>query len=719
MEPLLTGSQPRKGANIFVVLADNSQSLNIRDADSGASRADSMRDVLRDRSNWQTRLGQDYDQRDYIFDTHLRSIDRFEAMDFAGTSSSLNSSLNSIARRFRGLPVAGIFLLSDGNATDTSKVEWADLPPIYPVLPPSRGALKDIAVTRVTQSQTNFEAAPVVLQTEVVANGFQGQSVVATVLDDSDKEIERQEAHVSAEGTPLHFRFQIRPDHAGLSFYRVRVRAASETGRADAATSEQTLANNSRVVVVDRGGGPYRVLYVSGRPNWEFKFLRRAISEDEEVQLVGLVRVARRQARFDFRDMRNQPNNLFSGFNPDTADTAERRDQPVVVRLGTDDKEELRTGFPQTAAEIYRYHAVILDDLESAFFTQDQLALLRNFVNRRGGGLLMLGGPDSFAEGRYDRTPVGELLPVYLDRPGTGVPDQEYRLSLTREGWLQPWVRTRRTEEEENRRLSTMASFLTVNTVSRIKPGASVLAEVSNAAGQTFPALAVQQFGRGRSAALLLGDFWRWGLKREDPRENDFDRAWRQTVRWLVADVPQRLDVRTRSQSGPTSSTIEIAVRAFDPEYLPLDNAKVAVRVTQPNKEEINLAAEPSNEEAGLYVARYVPKRPGGYRATATVTAPDGSPVGQRETGWAVQPEADEFAHLEPNRAYLEEIAANTKGQTVSSDQLDSFVAGLWSRGAPITESWVAPLWHNVLYFLITIFCLAAEWGLRRMNGLA
>ena len=53
--------------------------------------------------------------------------------------------------------------------------------------------------------------------------------------------------------------------------------------------------------MVDRGGGPYRVLYVCGRPNWEFKFLRRALSEDEQVELVGLVRIARREPKFSFR----------------------------------------------------------------------------------------------------------------------------------------------------------------------------------------------------------------------------------------------------------------------------------------------------------------------------------------------------------------------------------------------------------------------------------
>ena len=59
--------------------------------------------------------------------------------------------------------------------------------------------------------------------------------------------------------------------------------------------------------------------------------------------------------------------------------------------------EPLRTDWPAGVV-----HAVVLDDLESAFFTQDQLTLLRNFVSYRGGGFLMLGGPDAFADGKYD-----------------------------------------------------------------------------------------------------------------------------------------------------------------------------------------------------------------------------------------------------------------------------------------------------------------------------
>ena len=102
----------------------------------------------------------------------------------------------------------------------------------------------------------------------------------------------------------------------------------------------------------------------------------------------------------------------------------------------------------------------------------------------------------------------------------------------------------------------------------------------------------------------------------------------------------------------------------------------------------------------------------------ATAAAPDGAAVGEREAGWAAQPAADEFARMEPDREWLESIATRTKGEMVDGDRLQAFVSSLSSRDAPINEPWISPLWHQPLYFLIAIACLAAEWGLRRVHGL-
>src|SRR4029077_2982330 len=134
-------------------------------------------------------------------------------------------------------------------------------------------------------------------------------------------------------------------------------------------------------------------------------------------------------------------NPLFRGFGNQSKDEVERYDQPVLVRLNTKDQFELRDGFPKTPEDLYGYHAIILDDLESEFFTADQMSLLQKFVSERGGGFLMLGGRNPFGQGGSARAAVGVMLPVYVDKGPAPPHGASLRLNFTREVCLQPWAR--------------------------------------------------------------------------------------------------------------------------------------------------------------------------------------------------------------------------------------------------------------------------------------
>ena len=82
--------------------------------------------------------------------------------------------------------------------------------------------------------------------------------------------------------------------------------------------------------------------------------------------------------------------------------------------------DELVGGFPKTREELFAYRALILGSVEAASFSPDQLRMIADFVSKRGGGLLMLGGRRSFAEGGWAGTPVGEVLPVDVRQRGAG-----------------------------------------------------------------------------------------------------------------------------------------------------------------------------------------------------------------------------------------------------------------------------------------------------------
>jgi uncharacterized membrane protein len=679
-------------------------------------------------SPWLGALEETFEVRRYLFDRRLETTKDFSELAFEGRATALGAALRALAERFHDRPLAGILLLTDGNATDLSAPpDLAGLPPIYPVALGRTEPIKDLAVQQARATQTDFEDAPVSVQVDVQAGGYAAQGIVAQVLDASGRAAAEQTMRARRDSDQLVFRFQLRPDKPGLAFYKVQVRAKNELGATNLADGEATLANNSAVVAVDRGRGPYRILYVAGRPNWEFKFLNRALQEDEQLQLVGLIRVARREPKFNFIGRAGESSNpLFRGFSAQSPEEVERYDQPVLVRLNTRDALELRGGFPRAPEDLYAYQAVIVDDLEAEFFTPDQATLLQKFVSERGGGFLMLGGMECFQEGKYQRTPIGDMLPVYLDHGEPVRPSGPVRLALTREGLLQSWARLRDNEADEKARLQTMAPFQVLNALREVKPGASVIATVEDTAGKAFPALVVQRFGRGRTAALTVGDVWRWGFHDADAHR-DMDKAWRQLARWLVTDVPNRVDVAAEREPADPNGAVKLRVRARDPKFQPLDNAAVTLEVQPvmaegvagPQTNAIRLRAEPAAEEPGLYEATYIPRFTAGYKVTACVTNAEDVEVGRAETGWSTDLAAEEFRSLSPNLPLLESLARKTGGEMLRPDQLAEFVRRLPQRRAPVMETWTYPFWHTPAMLGFALACLLGEWGLRRWKGWA
>ena len=729
-EPLWSGRHVKSGANLFLVIADNSSGMNIRDQDMILSRGEILQSAFHaDKSDWLGTLADNFQIREYLFDSQLRRTTDFSELLFDGKASAIGGILQTIAQRYRSRPLAGVLLMTDGNATDMGEqfYDLSGVPPVYPVVVGADRPQKDISLTNVSVSQTSFEDAPVTIQADVEASGYAGKTVTLDLVESSGKVVEQQTRNISRNDEKHTFRFHVRPDRSGILFYHLN---AAEEDAQDAspdqpeAPSEATLTNNTHTLVVDRGKGPYRILYVTGRPNWEYKFLRRAISQDEQVQLVGLLRVARREPKYEWRGRTGEVNNpLYRGFDNKDAEQEEQYDQPVLVRLGTRDETELRDGFPKKAEDLFGYHAVILDDVEAEFFTQDQMELLRRFVAERGGGFLMLGGAESFREGDFNRTPIGQMLPVYLDRlpqteTGTGT---KIHFNLTREGWLQPWARLRDNEQDEQQRLSAMPAFRVLNRLGAVKPGARVVATVGDDSDGQFPALVVQRYGSGRSAALTVGDIWRWGMKQPEIRD-DMNKFWRQTLRWLVADVPNRISFQAAQKRDQANQPVVFGVRVRNKDFEPMDDVSITIEASDPNGQTVKLTAEPVLSETGLFEATYVPRRDGSYFARAVVTDADGLNLGDAENGWTVDLQAREFQSIRTNRPLLERIAGFTGGRVVELDNLDSFARSLPSLNAPVMDTWIRPLWdlRGILpaVFLFVLMCFVGEWALRRWKGM-
>ena len=275
-----------------------------------------------------------------------------------------------------------------------------------------------------------------------------------------------------------------------------------------------------------------------------------------------------------------------------------------------------------------------------------------------------------------------------------------------------------------------MPGFQVVHSSREIKPGASVLATVSSSDEQSFPALVVQRFGFGRSAALMVGDMWHWGMK-DETAQKDLGKAWRQLLRWLVSDVPSRIAIVAEPSASGNLTEVRLTVKVRDEEYKPSDNATVRLTIrpvnltSSPGKtgksvetNYVQLTAESSAANPGIYETTFIAREAGAYSAEAFVTQADGKIIGQAATGWSSDPAAEEFRSLKPNVALLKAIARRTGGEVIDVNNLEKFVRELPERHAPITETWSYPLWHKSVVFLFVLGCFIAEWGIRRWKGL-
>ena len=132
--------------------------------------------------------------------------------------------------------------------------------------------------------------------------------------------------------------------------------------------------------MVNVGSEARRILYLEGEPRWEYKFIREAEQDDRMVQITSMVR------------------------------TTENK----TYRQGIVDVKDLADGFPTRAEDLFAYQGLVIGSLEAGYFNPSQQALIREFVDRRGGGLLLLGGQFALADGGWNASNLTDLLPTIL-----------------------------------------------------------------------------------------------------------------------------------------------------------------------------------------------------------------------------------------------------------------------------------------------------------------
>ena len=453
------------------------------------------------------------------------------------------------------------------------------------------------------------------------------------------------------------------------------------------------LENNELHAVVRIRDRTEKILYFEGEPRWEVKYLLRAVEDDENLQVVLLQR------------------------------TAENK----FFRRNLDDPLELVEGFPTTRADLYRYRALVLGSIEASFFTHDQLEMIADFVNERGGTLLTLGGRRAFAEGGYRGTPLEDVLPVVLDEPTGTTPTERLahiRVAPAPAGANHPATRIEGSAEESAARWDSLPPVTTTNVVTGLKPGATELlrgtvVQGGEGAESDRVVMAFQRYGKGRSLVLAVQDTWLWQMDHTVPLEDrSHETFWRQLLRWMVADTPDPVEAAPSRESVEAGEPVHLEATVLDEGFVEVNGARVTARITTPAGEVRELPMEWSVGADGRYTVPFTPETEGIHEVSVDAGR-DTVAFGTGETAVRVAPGPDEFRDPHQRRSLMERIAEETGGRYYTLETVSRLPEDLRYTGGGVTVTEERDLWDMPLLLLLLAGLLGAEWAYRRKRGLA
>ena len=686
---LVSAAVPQR--NYVGILIDDSRSMRV--AEGGVARADVVQRLLAADAPLVRELASRFQVRFFRFSSSAERIERVADLTFDGGETRLATALEDARQDLSSVPLSGLVLVTDGadNARTPIADELAALRglgvPVFTVGVGSERFARDVEVRRVEASRSVLRGTALVLDVLVAQRGFGGERV-SLVVEDAGRIVSSQQVTLPADGEAASVRVHVTATEPGPRTYTVRVPAQP---------GEMVTQNNAQQTLVHVRDRTEKILYVEGDLRPEMAFLRRAVARDSNLQVVALQRSA--------------PNKF--------------------IRLSVDSGEELAGGFPKSREELFRYKGVIVGSVEASFFTRDQLRMLADFVGERGGGLLMLGGRQSFAEGGYVGTPLAEALPVELrtveEETSEFIADLKVR--LTPAGRAHAATQVAGNDTANVARWRTVPAVTSVNQLGRLKPGAvalltgGVAEDGRGGRGYSQPVLAYQLYGRGRAIALAIQDSWLWKMHADVTVEDaTHETFWRQLLRWLVTDTPGQIAASLSSDRVSPGEAVTVRAEVGDEQFVRVNDARVTARIRTPSGEIRETPMDWTVAHDGEYRATFTPEEPGLYSVHVVRGgrgAAAGAAIDSAAAYLRVAPSEAEYFGAEMRAPLLRRIAAETDGRFYTPDNVGALPEDLTLSRRGVTVVREMDLWDMPVIFLMLVLLASAEWGFRKMRGLA
>jgi uncharacterized membrane protein len=695
-QPAITVAELKPQQNIIAVLVDDSRSMAI--SEDGSTRQAQAVKALQ--NGVLAGLSRSFQTRLYRVDDVPARIDSLKDLQPNAPSTRIGESLKQLTEETSDLPIGAVVLLSDGGdntggiSADAISALRARHIPVHTVGFGRERAQHDVELDDAVVAPRALAESRLSARITFHQRGYAGAKVNLTVRGTVGNDSAGQGKLLASRTVTLGPDGNLQTetlmfDSGGAGARTLEIAAAPLAG-------EENIANNTLTRVVNVGSEPRRILYVEGEPRWEYKFIRQAEEDDRMVQIASI----------------------------------DRTSENKFYRQGISDPKELADGFPTRPEDLFVYQGLIVGSVEAGYFTPGQQELIHQFVDRRGGGLLLLGGQFALADGGWNASNLVDLLPTALPtQPGTFHREGDPKSGTTHTtAELAPAgvdsIITRLVDDPaaNSAKWKKLPYLMDYEDAGTPKPGAVVLANMITPEGRKLPLLTTENFGRGRTAIMATGGSWRWQMS-SPLGDTAHDLFWQQLLRWLVSDTPGHVAASVPAQMLLDNGAVTFTAEVRDQNYNPAPDARVEAHILGPSGVSALVEMTGVPDSPGQFQAAWSAPKSGAYLTEVTAQRADAKTGTVKELGRDVltfqrmDGVAENF-HTEQNRDLLERLAAQTGGQYWKPADLGKLAADIPFSEAGVTMRETRDLWNLPLVFLVLLLLRFSEWWLRRKWGI-
>jgi len=465
---------------------------------------------------------------------------------------------------------------------------------------------------------------------------------------------------------------------AGIAQYRVVV---------DPVQGALTTLTNRKTIHVDVRNKTLDILYFSRRLGADLKMLRQVMGTDPGITFTALYRSSG------------------SHYTVQTPSTG-----PAIIS-----EAELTRGFPVDLNRLRRFDCLILGSFPAHEWSAEEMKTLLQFAED-GGGIILLGGDDSFDGGGYGVTPLQPLLPWKCSGSTSSLLREDCIISIPSAAEQSPAVAGLQeilaSVGEKGKNKPGGLIVTSINDPGAPLPGAEVLMEASTSrSGHKTPLVLEHRYGKGHILTVASNTTWLWG-REPGPTALFYQQFWRQAVRAVCGHVEggRLLQVSWNKTVFHSGDRVVATIRIPG-----MTDARLRALVAGPGGSRF-IAVE-SGQDSGVWRAEWLVDSRGVWTAQFTVER-NGETLDVFRKNLPVAPLPDEGSHLFRQDAELDRLASRAHGTYFREEQLDCLPGVLETYLRPVSHPESRALtsagpWFALLLLLIILTELLLR---RRLN---